>query len=226
MFTAELDVSNRQMITQVLNKAKGQFGDVDILINNAGIVQGKPFTEMNEKFVSKTMVVNAESHFWLIKDVIGPMIKRNSGHIVSVSSVAGLAGNPGMTDYCASKFAALGLNEALRLEMKSLGHDINFTTICPFYFNSGLFEGVKCSLVYPLLETDYVAKRTVIAILQNEGEVSIPWSMGCLIHLAKAMFTSSVLDILSWILVGYESIIGNFKGRTGANNTLTMESKK
>ena len=82
------------------------------------MVQGKAFAELNEKFTSKTMVINAESNMWLCKEVIGPMMKRNSGHIVAISSIAGLAGTAGMTDYCASKFAAYGFNEALRVEMK------------------------------------------------------------------------------------------------------------
>jgi hypothetical protein len=68
------------------------------------------------------------------------------------------------------------------------------------------------------MDARFVARRTVDAILQNEGEVSIPWSMGTLIHLAKALFPSVTVDILAWILVGYESIIGNFKGRQGDKN--------
>lgn len=124
ILAVELDVSDREQITQVIEKARSQFGDVDILINNAGVVQGKAFTEMNEKMVSKTMVINAESHFWLVKDVLGPMLKRNSGHIVSVSSIAGMAGTAGMTDYCASKFAAYGFNEAMRVEMKHFNKNI------------------------------------------------------------------------------------------------------
>lgn len=80
--------------------------------------------DSNENFISKTMVINAESHFWLIKDVIGPMMRKNSGHIVSIASIAGIAGTAGMTDYCASKFAAYGLNEALRVEMKLLKKNI------------------------------------------------------------------------------------------------------
>ena len=152
VMAVELDVCDRKMITNVIKKATDQFGDVDILINNAGVVQGKAFMDLNENFVSKTLQINAESHFWLIRDVLGPMMQRNSGQIVSIASIAGLAGTAGMTDYCASKFAAYGLNEALRVEMKLLKKNIGFTTICPFYFNSGLFEGAKCSIFFPLLD--------------------------------------------------------------------------
>lgn len=99
-------------------KAVQKFGDVEILINNAGIVQGKLLHEMNEGMASKTMIVNAESHFWLCRDVLPAMMTKNEGHIVSIASVAGLEGLAGMTDYCASKFAAYGFQESLRIELK------------------------------------------------------------------------------------------------------------
>ena len=218
----KLDVSNRQNVTDLAIQCKEMFGDVDILVNNAGVVQGKAITEMNERFASKVMVINAESHFWLVKEFIEPMMKKNSGHVVSISSIAGIAGTPGMTDYCASKFAAYGFNEALRVEMKHLGKNITCTTICPFYFNTGMFDGVKTSLFYPLLDYKYVTWRSVTAILQNEEEVSIPWSMGVLIHLAKSLFPGPMVDYLAWLLVGYESMLGNFKGRQGDKNALNV----
>ena len=59
------------------------------------------------------MVVNAESHFWTTKEFFPSMVERNSGHIVSIASMAGKGGNPCQTDYCASKFAAVGFMEAL-----------------------------------------------------------------------------------------------------------------
>lgn len=98
--------------------------------------------------------------------------------------------------------------------MKHFGKTgVKCTTICPFYFNTGMFDGVKCSLIYPLLDQKYVTWRTCAAILQNEEEVSIPWSMGTLVHVAKAVFPGPVVDFLAWALVGYESVLGSFKGR-------------
>lgn len=73
---------------------------------------------MNENMASKTMIVNAECHFWLCRDVLPEMMNKNEGHIVSIASIAGLEGLPAMTDYCSSKFAAFGFQESLRLEMK------------------------------------------------------------------------------------------------------------
>lgn len=73
--------------------------------------------QMNEKLISKSLVVNLECHFWLIKEFLPAMIKRDKGHVVSIASMAGCGGYPTMCDYSASKFGAVGLNESLRLEM-------------------------------------------------------------------------------------------------------------
>lgn len=97
----------------------GKYGEVDILVNNAGVIQGKSILELNEEHASRTMVINLESHFWLIREFLPAMLRKNEGHIVGVASMAGLAGAPYLTDYCASKFGCVGLMEALRIEMKS-----------------------------------------------------------------------------------------------------------
>ena len=121
--------------------------------------------EMNEKLVSKTMVVNAESHFWTIKEVLPDMMKRNNGkgegHIISIASVMGLGGGPYLTDYCASKGAAVLLMDALRLECKSMDKNILCTHFCPWVINTGMFDGAKISKLTPMLEVDEVVSRII-----------------------------------------------------------------
>ena len=80
----------------------------------------------------------------MAKAFLPAMLERNQGHIVTVSSIAGLFGNTGLVDYCASKFAAVGFNEALSLELTKLGKDgVKTTIVCPYLMNTGMFEGVK-----------------------------------------------------------------------------------
>jgi hypothetical protein len=67
-----------------------------------------------------------------------------------------------------------------------------------------------------------VANRTVNAILQNEEEVTIPWSMGVIVHLCKGIFPSPMVDFLSWLVVGHASMLTNFKGRQGNANALNV----
>ena len=71
------------------------------------------------------------------------MIKQKKGHIVTIGSLAGMAGSPRLSDYCASKFAVIGLDDALRSELFMKGHSdyISTTIVCPFITNTGMFKG-------------------------------------------------------------------------------------
>lgn len=79
------------------------------------------------------------------------MIKQDHGHLVSIASLAGLGGAPRLTDYCASKFAAVGLEESIRLELKtSEKWGVHSTVVCPFYIDTGMFKGVNTGYVNTL----------------------------------------------------------------------------
>jgi all-trans-retinol dehydrogenase (NAD+) len=105
---------------------------------------------MDEKLANKCMIVNAESNFWTVKEFLPSMMERDSGQIVAIASCAGKSGAGGLADYCASKFAQYGFNESLRVEMKILGKNINVTTICPWFINTGMFQGVNVGYLAPL----------------------------------------------------------------------------
>jgi NADP-dependent 3-hydroxy acid dehydrogenase YdfG len=79
VLTIKLDISNRQGIKEAAKKGFLKFGHVEIVINNAGIVQGKQFNDLNETLSSKQFVVNLECHFWIINEFLPDMILRNSG---------------------------------------------------------------------------------------------------------------------------------------------------
>lgn len=79
VLTIKLDISNRQGIRDAAQQGLTKFGEVEIVINNAGIVQGKQFTELNESLSSKQFVVNLECHFWIVSEFLPSMIRRNSG---------------------------------------------------------------------------------------------------------------------------------------------------
>ena len=76
------------------------------------------------------------------------MMKKNKGHIITIASGAGLFGVAGLMDYCASKFGAVGIHEALTSELSNLKLDgVHTTCVCPFYISTGMFEGVKTRYV-------------------------------------------------------------------------------
>ena len=81
----------------------------------------------------------------LLQAFLPDMIESKLGHIVNVASLAGHSGTNKLVDYCASKFAAVGLDEALRVELFVQGHSdyIKTTVVCPYYISTGMFEGVQ-----------------------------------------------------------------------------------
>jgi all-trans-retinol dehydrogenase (NAD+) len=81
---------------------------VSVLINNAGIVAGKPFLQGSDLYSLKTMEVNAISHFWTVKAFLPDMVKNNYGHLITIASTAGLVGVDGLPDYCCSKAGKAG----------------------------------------------------------------------------------------------------------------------
>ena len=82
------------------------------------------------------------AHFWTLKAFLPEMMENNRGHVVQIASSAGLFGVPGLTDYCASKFGAVGVTESLKLELYKQNKDINVTLVCPYFIATGMFEGV------------------------------------------------------------------------------------
>ena len=171
-----VDVSDRQAVYRAAGQVLAEAGPVDVLINNAGVVSGAPVLEASDEQVERTFDVNILAHFWTVRAFLPAMVERNSGHIVTIASAGGLIGAPKLTDYCASKFAAVGFDESLRLELKRQGLDIRTTVVCPFYANTGMFEGVKTrfSWLLPILDPGYVAGRIVGAIERDRRRLIMP----------------------------------------------------
>ena len=110
-----VDVADAQAVYEMAEKVKREVGTVNILINNAGVINGQHLLELDDSRISKTFMVNTISHFYTTKAFLPDMRDRNDGHIVTIASLAGIIGQPKMTDYCASKSAAIGFHEALHL---------------------------------------------------------------------------------------------------------------
>jgi all-trans-retinol dehydrogenase (NAD+) len=148
------------------------------------------------------------------------MIARNEGHIVTIASLAGTVGNAGLTDYSATKSAAYGFTESLRIEMKHLNTDIKVTCINPCFIRTGMFKGVVEPFLWPVLDEKRVAQRAINAIRQNEGEVSIYWLQGILIWLCKAILNTTIIDYTLAALHGNDSVLKGFVGRQGPDDPL------
>lgn len=166
-----VDVSKRASIAECAQSAKATFGPVTILINNAGIVSGKTTLELTDAMIERTMHVNTISHLHTIREFLPDMIANKKGHIVSIASMAGLAGLAGLSDYCASKWGAIAIDESVRLELKKNGHYryIKTTCICPYFIDTGMFEGAKKAFPMYILSPEETVTRIINAIRQEEA---------------------------------------------------------
>lgn len=107
------------------------------------------------------------------------MKKNNHGHVVTIASVAGIFSPPGQVAYNMSKFAAFAFDEGLRFELAKEKSKVQTTCICPYFINTGMFEGAKTKfpILFPILDQHWIAKRIVDAIRQEERLLVTPW--GC-----------------------------------------------
>jgi len=171
-----VDLSSRTAVQAICAEVLTHRGGVDILINNAGIVSGKPLLECTDEAIERTFQVNTLALFWTVRAFLPGMLAAGRGHIVTVASAAGLAGTSRLVDYCASKFAAVGFDESLRMELKRLDSPVRTTVVCPFFIHTGMFEGVKTRFAWllPILKPDYVVRRIMSAIEGNRARLIMP----------------------------------------------------
>jgi all-trans-retinol dehydrogenase (NAD+) len=207
------DVTDRETIQFTAARVLAEQGAVDVVINNAGVVSGKPLLELSDEAIQRTFEINALACFWITRAFLPGMIRRKAGHIVTISSAAGIIGVPNMTDYCASKAAAIGFDDALRVELKHLGYpDIRTTLICPYYISTGMFAGVKTRFPWllPILTPEDVTDKILRAIRGNRRRLILP-------PFANVVFPGRLLPT-DWLdtlasFFGISSSMDEFTGR-------------
>lgn len=217
--TYVVDVSDRELVYRVAKEV----GDVDILINNAGIVSGRPFMDTPDELIVKTMQVNTMAHFWTLKAFLPAMLRRNDGHVVTIASAAGTAGVAGLVDYCASKFGAVGVGESLYMELRKRKSQVRTTLVCPYYINTGMFDGVRTRfpLLLPILSEDYASSRIILAVERGEEYLCMPWIVGVafMFKVLPVPWQATVAELL-----GLSDGMDTFKHRTASASTAAKKS--
>ncbi|CAM1326162.1 HSD17B11 (predicted) [Pycnogonum litorale] len=138
------DVTSEDHVKRTASKILQDDTNVDILVNNAGVTNIRQITQLDANQLRKIFNVNVISHFYTINAFLPSMIRKRNGHIVSMSSSAGWIGVTKHTDYCATKYAGIGLMDALRQELHDHKQDyIKLTTVSPFFVDTGLWKVVK-----------------------------------------------------------------------------------
>ena len=125
----EVDVSRADAVAAMIRDTAAELGGLDVLVNNAGVLTVGNLVDLSEEEWDRVMDVNAKGVFLCCKHAIPQMLKRGGGAIVNVASIAGRIGVPGTGHYSASKFAVLGLTQALAREVGRQGIRVN--AVCP-----------------------------------------------------------------------------------------------
>ncbi|KAH9999947.1 retinal short-chain dehydrogenase/reductase [Russula vinacea] len=190
------DVTKLEEVEAVARKVIEEIGHPTILVNNAGVVQGKLILDLSPEDIrqsvpllliasisnhltyARTFDVNTLAHFWTLKAFLPEMIKKKSGHIVTVASITGHAGMAQLTDYCASKAAVISLHESLRYELDKRYHapQIRTSLVVPGHIQTPLFSTIRLPnnwffrFCFPSLEPVTVVKAIIAALDEQHSQ--------------------------------------------------------
>jgi 3-oxoacyl-[acyl-carrier protein] reductase len=136
LFPANL--SDRDAVKAMAQKAEAELEGVDILVNNAGITKDGLFVRMSDADWDAVLEVNLTAVFRLTRELTHPMMKRRHGRIINITSVVGVTGNPGQANYCASKAGMIGFSKSLAQEIAS--RNITVNCVAPGFIESAMTE--------------------------------------------------------------------------------------
>lgn len=163
IITQAFDIRNEPDISSFIEKVFEKFGKVDYLINNAGITRPNLLENTPKADLDLVIDTNVKGPFLMIKHVLPKMKELNTGHIINISSVAGLSGYPIATVYCASKFALEGMTAALKEELST--HDIHLTNIRPGPVSTDMWKDIPKDIdLERITQPEEVASAVLFAL--------------------------------------------------------------
>lgn len=207
-----VDVSKNDKVIETYNKVKAECGNVDILINCAGIVtSNKTFDKQTTDEIIRTININTIAPMLVTRAMLPDMLRRNKGHVCNIASAGGMLGNPRMSVYGASKWGAIGWSDSMRIELQAEKSNVHVTTVAPYYINTGMFNGVKSPII-PVLKPEYVSRKVIRAIEKNKTFSGIPFGFH-FIRFWQAILPTRVFDWLFGEVFGIYHSMDAFTGR-------------
>ena len=208
----KVDVSDSKQVVDMATATRKECGEIDIVINCAGIVANNAtFDKQRIEDIERTMKINSTAPMVVAQQFLPGMIERNHGHICNIASAAGMIANPRMSVYVASKWAVIGWSDSVRIELKQMKSKVRFTTIAPYFINTGMFDGVK-SRLFPILKPEPTAKKIIKSIEKNRNFKGIPFGYH-FIRFCQALLPTSIFDYIFGEVVGIFHAMDHFTGR-------------
>ncbi|HEX8136161.1 MAG TPA: SDR family oxidoreductase [Pyrinomonadaceae bacterium] len=209
------DVTERAQVNELVNVVRDHYGRVDVLVNNAGVIQVGPIEVMTVEDFDEAM----RTHFWgplyTTLAVLPEMRKRHEGRIVNITSIGGKISVPHLVPYSASKFAHVGLSEGLRAELQKDG--VLVTTVCPGLMRTGsprnaYFKGqhraeyawfsISDALPVTSMQAERAARQIIAACKRGDAEVtlSVQAQLAVLFHGLFPGLTADLLGLVNRLL--------------------------
>jgi len=176
----DCDVGERAAAEAAAARALAGLGGVDILVNNAGYGGHRRFADWSVDDIERMMRVNFLGSVYWTKALLPHMVERRRGWIVFMASVAGKIGVPDESAYVASKFAMVGLGEAIASELEDFG--IHVLTVCPGAVDTDFFDAEALARMPPvakksMIPPERVVDATLAALARGKHEVTVPGSI-------------------------------------------------
>jgi all-trans-retinol dehydrogenase (NAD+) len=216
--TVICNVGDQQAVSEAAEQSLSAMGGVDILVNNAGRMAPGFFLEQPAAERSRTVEINLLGTLNTIHVLLPFLQAQGRGHIVNISSAAGLVGVPGLAAYCASKWGVFGLTEALREEAWAAGYGgLRYSSVHPMFLRSGLFAGARLSglggLLFPRVSSHDVIAKAVVegALVRGRRCIKRPRSLR-LVLLLRGVLPDAFFARLGRVMNLHTSMAG-WRGR-------------
>lgn len=221
-----LDVADLGAVAVAAGQVIADLGTLEVLINNAGVVRGKPFWEHDvHRDIKFTLDINTLAPMVITRHFITGMMTADGRQrrILNIASAAATVSNPRMSVYAASKWAVLGWSDSLRLELEQTGiKSLKVTTFCPTYIGTGMFAGARGPLLTPIIAPDAAVDAAWRAMAAGTPIKYMPWTT-TLGTVLKGLLPLGAWDFVAGRVFGVYRSMDHFTGRDAAASELKPE---
>lgn len=213
-----VDLGDPEQVRVTAEAVLADLGEIHVLINNAGVVRGNSFFWETDSVrdTKLTIDVNTLAPMYVAREFLPTMIASpQECRLVNLASAAGFTPNPRMAAYAGSKWAVIGWSDSVRLELKQAGIDhVKVTTVCPYYVNTGMFDGAKSAPLLPILVPADVVEESWQGMCSGSSFVIMPRTV-VLSEVLKGLVPIGVRDFIADNIIGVYHTMEDFTGRAG-----------
>lgn len=165
------DVTNRKSVERAVEKIQRELGEIEVLVNNAGIADSAPFATMADESWDRIIAVNLTGTYLCMRAIVPGMFERRRGRVINIASIAGLTGFAYTAAYCAAKHGVVGLTRGVAIEAAAKGVTVN--AVCPGWVNTDMTRASIERIVTTTGRTEEQA-RAVLERMSPQGRLIEP----------------------------------------------------